>query len=211
MSASASFAQLQAQMKEGVQALQELQAGERRRDPPSWRLVAARPPRAHRRPARRPAPRADVERIQRSRQQAVQQQHENEMVLKVRRPQSAPSAAAAVSPAAHCLWHAPSSLLCPTLPHAPQRVQELEVLDEDARVFKLIGPALVRQEQPEAAANVRKRLDFIAAEVSRLAARAAALEEKAGKRQAALQQIQAEAQRLQAQQQQQQGGGGGGA
>lgn len=86
-------------------------------------------------------------------------------------------------------------------------IQELEVLDEDARVFKLIGPALVRQEQPEAAANVRKRLDFIAAEVGRLDARAAALEEKAGQRQAALQQIQAEAARLQQQQQQQQGGG----
>jgi hypothetical protein len=97
-------------------------------------------------------------------------------------------------------------------PTRPPATQELEVLDEDARVFKLIGPALVRQEQPEAAANVRKRLDFIAAEVSRLDARAAALEEKAGKRQAALQQMQAEAQRLQAQaqqQQQQQGGGGG--
>ena len=69
----------------------------------------------------------------------------------------------------------------------------------------------MRQEQPEAAANVRKRLDFIAAEVGRLDARAAALEEKAIKRQAALQQIQAEAARLQQQQQQQPGGGGGGA
>ena len=40
-------------------------------------------------------------------------------------------------------------------------VQELKLLADDAAVYKMIGPALVRQEPGEAAANVGKRLEFI--------------------------------------------------
>lgn len=43
-------------------------------------------------------------------------------------------------------------------------VQELELLD-DANVFKLIGPVLVKQDLAEAKANVNKRLDYITAEL----------------------------------------------
>jgi|AntAceMinimDraft_5_1070358.scaffolds.fasta_scaffold06758_5 hypothetical protein len=39
--------------------------------------------------------------------------------------------------------------------------QELEKLEEDANVFKLIGPVLIKQDLVEAKSNVGKRLEFI--------------------------------------------------
>jgi len=44
-------------------------------------------------------------------------------------------------------------------------MQELEFLDDDANVFKLIGPVLVKQDLAEAKANVNKRLEYITAEL----------------------------------------------
>ena len=44
-------------------------------------------------------------------------------------------------------------------------MKELELLMEDANVFKLIGPVLVKQDLAEARANVRKRIDYISAEL----------------------------------------------
>ena len=44
-------------------------------------------------------------------------------------------------------------------------LQELELLDDDANVFKLIGPVLVKQDLAEAKANVNKRLEYITAEL----------------------------------------------
>lgn len=44
-------------------------------------------------------------------------------------------------------------------------MQELELLDDDANVFKLIGPVLVKQDLAEAKANVNKRLEYITAEL----------------------------------------------
>jgi prefoldin beta subunit len=46
--------------------------------------------------------------------------------------------------------------------------QELELLEEDSVIYKLIGPALVKQALPEAKANVDKRLEFINSEIERL-------------------------------------------
>jgi len=46
--------------------------------------------------------------------------------------------------------------------------QELDLVGEDSAVFKLIGPALIRQDLVEAKANVSKRLEFIGGELSRL-------------------------------------------
>ena len=43
--------------------------------------------------------------------------------------------------------------------------KELELLSEDAEVYKLIGPVLIRQEKPEAVSNVNKRIDFINSEM----------------------------------------------
>lgn len=44
-------------------------------------------------------------------------------------------------------------------------LQELDLLEEDANVYKLIGPVLVKQDLAEANANVRKRIEYISAEL----------------------------------------------
>jgi prefoldin beta subunit len=44
-------------------------------------------------------------------------------------------------------------------------LQELELLDDDANVYQLFGPVLVKQDLAEAKANVNKRLDYITAEL----------------------------------------------
>jgi prefoldin beta subunit len=46
--------------------------------------------------------------------------------------------------------------------------QELEKLEDDANVFKLIGPVLIKQDLVEAKSNVQKRLEFIQNETERL-------------------------------------------
>ncbi|WVZ23352.1 hypothetical protein V8G54_001896 [Vigna mungo] len=43
-------------------------------------------------------------------------------------------------------------------------LKELDLLKEDANVYKLIGPVLVKQDLAEANANVRKRIEYISAE-----------------------------------------------
>ncbi|KAK9153267.1 hypothetical protein Sjap_000747 [Stephania japonica] len=57
-------------------------------------------------------------------------------------------------------------------------LKELDFLNEDANVFKLIGPVLVKQDLAEANANVRKRIDYISAELKRLDGSIQDLEEK---------------------------------
>ena len=66
-------------------------------------------------------------------------------------------------------------------------------------MYKLIGPALVRQDLPEATSNVSKRLEFIGAELKRLDDRLSGLEDKAGKRQAQLGSMQEAVMRMQQQ------------
>ena len=39
--------------------------------------------------------------------------------------------------------------------------QELKLLQEDSKVYKLIGPALVEQQLPDALKNVSERISFI--------------------------------------------------
>ncbi|CAH9141099.1 unnamed protein product [Cuscuta epithymum] len=57
-------------------------------------------------------------------------------------------------------------------------LKELDLLNEDANVYKLIGPVLVKQDLAEASANVKKRIDYISAELKRLDATLQDLEEK---------------------------------
>nr|CAG4649885.1 EOG090X0MQF [Scapholeberis mucronata]SVE94039.1 EOG090X0MQF [Scapholeberis mucronata] len=45
---------------------------------------------------------------------------------------------------------------------------ELNILESDANVFKLIGPVLVKQDLEEARQNVNKRIDYITGETKRL-------------------------------------------
>ena len=51
--------------------------------------------------------------------------------------------------------------------------------DDAAGVYKLIGPALIKQDPVEAKSNVQKRLDYISGELSKLDAQLKALEARA--------------------------------
>lgn len=62
-------------------------------------------------------------------------------------------------------------------------MQELELLDEESNIFKLVGPVLVKQDPLEATSNVKKRLEFIKGEVDRLDAQLKRLDDKQSKRQ----------------------------
>lgn len=44
-------------------------------------------------------------------------------------------------------------------------LQELDLLEDDAPVFKLIGPVLMKQDLEEAKQNVAKRLELIEREM----------------------------------------------
>jgi prefoldin beta subunit len=41
----------------------------------------------------------------------------------------------------------------------------LNLLDDDANVFKMLGPALVKQDLPQSKETVEKRLQFIRSEM----------------------------------------------
>ena len=74
-----------------------------------------------------------------------------------------------------------------------ERLEDGDGETEGDQVFKLMGPALVRQDREEAVATIRKRLDFIKGELGRLESGAQALEKKMGEGQAKLAGLQAEA------------------
>ncbi|RWW05365.1 hypothetical protein BHE74_00054207 [Ensete ventricosum] len=57
-------------------------------------------------------------------------------------------------------------------------LKELELLNENSNVYKLIGPVLVKQDLAEANANVRKRIEYISAELKRLDGTLQDLEDK---------------------------------
>ncbi|KAG2689027.1 hypothetical protein I3843_09G119900 [Carya illinoinensis] len=57
-------------------------------------------------------------------------------------------------------------------------LKELDLLSEDANVYKLIGPVLVKQDLAEANANVRKRIEYMSAELKRLDTTLQDLEDK---------------------------------
>ena len=69
-------------------------------------------------------------------------------------------------------------------------LQELELLDEDSNIYKLIGPVLIKQDPLEATSNVKKRLEFIQGELDRVDSQLKKLEDKQSKRQATVSQYQ---------------------
>ncbi|CAA3015433.1 prefoldin subunit 6 [Olea europaea subsp. europaea] len=77
-------------------------------------------------------------------------------------------------------------------------LKELDLLNDDANVYKLIGPVLVKQDLAEANANVRKRIDYISAELKRLDATLQDLEEKQNSKKEAIFKVQQRIQSLQA-------------
>ncbi|GMH33021.1 hypothetical protein BSKO_00855 [Bryopsis sp. KO-2023] len=82
-------------------------------------------------------------------------------------------------------------------------LEELALFSDDANVYKLIGPALIKQDPIEAKANVSKRIEFISGELDRLDNQLKSLETKANQRQEEILKMQKKIQTLQQQQQQQ--------
>lgn len=77
-------------------------------------------------------------------------------------------------------------------------LKELELLSEDANVYKLIGPVLVKQDLAEANANVKKRIEYISAELKRLDSTLQDMEEKQNGKKEGIMKIQQKIQALQA-------------
>ncbi|GKV36971.1 hypothetical protein SLEP1_g45052 [Rubroshorea leprosula] len=77
-------------------------------------------------------------------------------------------------------------------------LKELDLLNEGANVYKLIGPVLVKQDLAEANANVRKRIEYISAELKRLDSTLQDLEEKQNSKKDAILKLQQRIQSLQA-------------
>eukprot|EP01117_Protostelium_nocturnum_P009827 TRINITY_DN3505_c1_g5_i2.p1 TRINITY_DN3505_c1_g5~~TRINITY_DN3505_c1_g5_i2.p1 ORF type:complete len:129 (-),score=55.81 TRINITY_DN3505_c1_g5_i2:144-530(-) len=46
--------------------------------------------------------------------------------------------------------------------------KELELVEDEGEIFKLIGPALIKQEKTEALSNVNKRLEWIKGELTKI-------------------------------------------
>ncbi|XP_074272438.1 prefoldin subunit 6 [Silene latifolia] len=77
-------------------------------------------------------------------------------------------------------------------------LKELDLLRDDANVYKLIGPVLVKQDLAEANANVRKRIEYISAELKRLDATLQDMEGKQNSKKEGLMKLQQRMQSLQA-------------
>ncbi|XP_041989650.1 prefoldin subunit 6-like isoform X2 [Salvia hispanica] len=77
-------------------------------------------------------------------------------------------------------------------------LKELDLLNEDTNVYKLIGPVLVKQDLAEANANVRKRIEYISAELKRLDSTLQDLQEKLNSKQESIAKLQQRIQTLQA-------------
>lgn len=57
-------------------------------------------------------------------------------------------------------------------------VQELTRLSDGSNVFKMIGPALIKQDPVEAKSNVNKRIEYIKGEIERLDSQLKGMESK---------------------------------
>lgn len=55
---------------------------------------------------------------------------------------------------------------------------ELDILGNDAKVFKSVGPVLIKTEITEAKQNVSKRMDYISKEIKRVDELIASIEKK---------------------------------
>ncbi|CAK9327568.1 unnamed protein product [Citrullus colocynthis] len=77
-------------------------------------------------------------------------------------------------------------------------LKELDLLNDESNVYKLIGPVLVKQDLAEANANVRKRIEYISAELKRLDSALQDLEEKQNSKRDAILKLQQRIQSLQA-------------
>merc|ERR1711982_2922 len=75
--------------------------------------------------------------------------------------------------------------------------EELDMAPDGAKVFKLIGPALVNQDLGEAKGNVEKRISYITGELKRKDDQLAALDKKQDESREKMQEVQMQMQKLQ--------------
>ncbi|OQE28907.1 hypothetical protein PENSTE_c003G07477 [Penicillium steckii] len=75
---------------------------------------------------------------------------------------------------------------------------EFAQLDDDSKIYKLVGPVLLKQDKTEASMAVNGRLEFIEKEIKRIEAEIKEKEEKGDKKRAEVLQIQSQAQQQQA-------------
>ncbi|EAL92646.1 prefoldin subunit 6, putative [Aspergillus fumigatus A1163] len=61
---------------------------------------------------------------------------------------------------------------------------EFDKLDEDSRIYKIVGPVLLKQDKNEAVMAVNGRLDFIEKEIKRIEGQIKEAQEKAEKKRA---------------------------
>lgn len=119
-----------------------------------------------------------------TRTQLMQQITETELVKEVSTVTEA--AARCTDNTALCRCIRPKQLAhCILQQDAPSyvHIQELGRLDDSATVYKLIGPAMIKQDLMEANTNVAKRLEYIQGEVKRITNKLAELEGKAKEQQ----------------------------
>ena len=74
----------------------------------------------------------------------------------------------------------------------------MDLASSGARIYKLIGPALVAQDLDEARSNVEKRISYIAGELKRKDEQLAALDKKQDDAREKMQEVQMQMQKLQA-------------
>ncbi|KAG2649813.1 prefoldin subunit 6-like [Panicum virgatum] len=77
-------------------------------------------------------------------------------------------------------------------------LKELELLNDGANVYKLIGPVLVKQDLAEAKANVKKRIEYISAELKRMDRALKDLEDKQNSKKESIFKLQQRMQAVQA-------------
>jgi prefoldin beta subunit len=74
--------------------------------------------------------------------------------------------------------------------------EELDLATEDNKIYKLIGPALVKQDLTEAKGNVEKRIAYISGEIKRKDDMLKDLDKKQDEAREKMQEIQMQTQKL---------------
>ncbi|KAI8071800.1 Prefoldin [Gongronella butleri] len=77
--------------------------------------------------------------------------------------------------------------------------KEFEQLDDEANIYKLIGPVLVKQDRSEAKGNVKNRLELIGSEIKRVETQIKEISEKVDGKKTEIAQLQMQYQQLRTQ------------
>ncbi|KAF2169600.1 hypothetical protein M409DRAFT_64684 [Zasmidium cellare ATCC 36951] len=76
--------------------------------------------------------------------------------------------------------------------------KEFKTIDDDAKIYKLVGPVLLKQEPSEAKSTVEGRLEFIEKEIKRIEGSIKEIQDKSEGKKMEILQIQSQMQQAQA-------------